>query len=132
MASYINLAQITYIRTYAKTQLFPKTLKAKTWVENGGLWNRILGKTPVTISGYCEETWDGTLYLAGQELVEYLAEYHAYVDPIDSVIYYYPHVEIDLADGERKTHFFNTKDELDQWIANVVVVQIPTIKILKK
>lgn len=131
MATYINLAQITYIRVYLKSQLFPETLKAKTWVENGGLLNRILGKTPITVSGYCKETWNGTQYLAGQKLVEYLAEYHAYVDPIDSVIYYYPHVEIDLADGIRKRHFFKTEAELDAWISDVME-QVPTIKILKK
>ena len=131
---YINLAQITRITLVRKERMEPYYIEPHTWVVNGGLLNRLLGKTKITVKGYrynYDLIFGEAIYYSGTELEEFLKENNGYIDELDKNIYYYPHARIFFSDGKEKKIYFKSELEMDAWVNETIKI-IPTITLIKK
>jgi hypothetical protein len=129
---YINLAQITRITLVRKKRIEPYYIEPHTWVVNGGLLNRLLGKTKVTVKGYRYDPIFGeAIYYSGTELEEFLQRNNGYIDEVDNNLYYYPNTIIFFSDGKEKEIYFKSELEMDAWVNETIKI-IPTITLIKK
>ena len=117
----VNLNQVCTISAYRKSRHNSFTYVKENWEPN--FIQKLFGKEPKDLEYY---KYSGYFEVGNRikvtDIADFLKEKYSdlYIDPINKEVYYQPHIDMRLSNENLRTKLFNTAEELDKYINNIL------------